>query len=286
MTTPAGPRQLSAEELYLELLKGTLTRAVTGDTDLAPYDFVPAARPLRRKLGHRYVLRFLRAHEVQLAREVRVDRTAGARGGRWPRQAETMIGRKRLDNVQHCVTTVLKDGVPGDLIETGVWRGGATILMRGVLAAYGDTERTVWVADSFEGLPPPNEAAYPADAGDTHFRKSELAVSREEVEANFARYGLLDDQVRFLVGWFKDTLPTAPIDRLAVMRLDGDLYESTIQALEALYPRLSPGGFVIVDDYGEIEQARKATDDFRARVGITTPIEDIDGSGVFWRRER
>src|SRR5262249_7945660 len=156
---------------------------------------------------------------------------------------------KRLENLKFCVETAIRDGVPGDLIETGVWRGGACIFMRAILEAYGDKQRKVWVADSFAGLPKPNEAKYDADRGDKHHTFGDLAVPRETVEKNFEQYGLLDDQVRFLEGWFKDTLPSAPINSLAVMRLDGDMYESTIQALEALYPKLSPGGFVIIDDY-------------------------------------
>jgi O-methyltransferase len=86
----------------------------------------------------------------------------------------------------------------------------------------------------------------------------ELAVSLEQVKANFDRYGLLDDQVRFLKGWFRDTLPVAPIERLAVLRLDGDMYESPMDTLVNLYPKLSEGGYVIVDDYGAIPACRQA----------------------------
>jgi O-methyltransferase len=95
---------------------------------------------------------------------------------------------------------------------------------------------------------------------------------------------LLDEQVRFLEGWFRDTLPAAPIKRLAVLRLDGDLYESTIQALESLYDRLSTGGYVIIDDYGNVAGCRQAVHDFRARRGINEPIRPIDWAGVYWRR--
>lgn len=205
-------------------------------------------------------------------------------GRDWPANAETMIGTRRLDNLVHCVTDVLRNGVAGDLIETGVWRGGASILMRGVLAAYDVTDRMVWAADSFRGLPPPNAERYPADEGVDFSGVGILAVSADLVRANFARYGLLDDQVRFLEGWFRDTLPNAPIDRLAVMRLDGDLYESTMDALEALYPKLSPGGYVIVDDYGAIDACRQAVQDYRGRLGIDDPIIEIDWTGVFWQR--
>jgi O-methyltransferase len=204
-------------------------------------------------------------------------------GEDWPSIAETMIGLERLTNLQSCVTAVINDRVPGDLIETGVWRGGATILMRGVLKAMGDTTRTVWVADSFQGVPKPDPATYPADEGDAFWTKRELAVSLNEVRANFAKYGLLDGQVRFLKGWFRDTLPTAPIEQLAVLRLDGDLYESTIVALRALYPKLAVGGFVIVDDYA-LERCRAAVEDYRSEARIEDRPESIDRNAVFWRK--
>jgi hypothetical protein len=213
-----------------------------------------------------------------------VDERARAEGRDWPARAHTMIGFKRLANLRMCVETVLDDGVPGDLIETGVWRGGATIFMRAILKARAVTDRVVWVADSFSGLPPPDTARYPHDEGITLHQFPQLAVPLERVQDNFRRYGLLDSQVRFLKGWFRDTLPTAPIDRLAILRLDGDLHESTIQALDSLYDKLSPGGFVIVDDYHNVAACRQAVHDFRNNRGITDPIQTIDWGGAFWRR--
>ncbi len=207
-----------------------------------------------------------------------------AHGRDWPVRAHTMIGMRRLDNLQSCYETVRRDGIAGDLIETGVWRGGATIFMRALLEIYGDRDRTVWVADSFRGLPEPDAEHYPADAGDIHHTVGILAVPRAEVERNFAAYGLLDDQVRFVEGWFRDTLPAIPAERFAIVRLDGDMYESTMQALETLYPRLSPGGFLIVDDFGAVPGCARAVDDYRAQHAITEPVEKIDWAGVFWRR--
>ena len=99
------------------------------------------------------------------------------------------------------------------------------------------------------GLPPP-DANYPADAGDRHHTIAELAIALDVVQRNFAKYGLLDKHVKFLKGWFKHTLPRAPMEKLALIRLDGDLYESTWVALESLYPKLARGGYLIVDDYG------------------------------------
>jgi hypothetical protein len=200
-----------------------------------------------------------------------------------------MIGHKRLDNIRQCVTSVLEDNVPGDLIEAGVWRGGAAILMRAVLAAHGVSDRSVWLADSFEGLPAPDPGKYPGDRGLDLSGARGLAVGVERVKENFARYGLLDDKVRFLVGWFKDTLPTAPVEQLALVRLDGDLYESTMDAITALYPKLSVGGYLIVDDYGNrmfATACRQAIIDYRAMHDITEPIQEIDWTGAYWRRER
>ena len=209
-----------------------------------------------------------------------------AAGFQWPAVAHTMIGAQRLGNLQDCVEDVIRNQVPGDLIETGVWRGGACILMRAVLQAHGVFDRRVFVADSFEGLPAPDAETYPYDAGLDLSVYEELAIPLEQVQENFRRYGLLDDRVQFLKGWFKDTLPNAPIDCLAVMRLDGDLYESTIQAFEALYPKLSVGGYVIVDDYGAVAACARATHDFRDANGIDDEIVTVDATGVFWQRTR
>ena len=212
------------------------------------------------------------------------DEATRLEGRDWPTYAHTMIGMKRLDNLQFCVEDVLARGVPGDLIETGVWRGGATIFMRAILKACAVRDRLIWAADSFEGLPTPNPEKYPADAGDRLHEFKELAVPLDQVKSNFAKYGLLDDQVRFLKGWFRDTLPNAPIGRLAVIRLDGDMYESTMEALIHLYPKLSGGGYLIVDDYGAITNCRQAVDDYRKSQGITDEMRTIDWTGLYWQR--
>ena len=195
----------------------------------------------------------------------------------------TMIGRARLENVAACLESIHSRGVPGDLIECGVWRGGTTVFMRGFLKAHSIAGRTVWVADSFAGLPPPS---LPQDEGNdlSAAKYPQLAISLELVQELFHRYDLLDRQVRFLPGWFRDTLAGAPIERLALLRIDGDLYESTWDALTALYPRLSRGGFVIVDDYRCIPGCRQAVDEYRHREGIAAPAEVIDWTGVFWQK--
>jgi hypothetical protein len=195
----------------------------------------------------------------------------------------TMIGRKRLDNIQSLLDVIVRDKIPGDLIETGVWRGGATIFMRGYLAARGITDRCVWVADSFAGLPAPSlQQDHGFDYSAALFPI--LAISKTSVEELFRRYELLDDQVKFLEGWFKDTLPTAHIERLALLRLDGDLYESTRDALTHLYHKVSSGGFVIVDDYFDLEPCRQAVDEFRENVGDQATLQAIDRTAAYWRK--
>jgi len=275
---PADPR-----DLYLELLKGCLTRYIWDET-LRPYEVPAWGGPIRRWMKRR-IVKVLRGRGMVPYERVAIDRHTREIGRDWPADAETMIGMRRLNNIQECVETVIRENIPGDLVETGVWRGGASIFMRAVLAAYGDTTRKVWCADSFRGLPNPNLVDYPADEAARWHERPELAVSIETVKRNFARYGLLDEQVEFLEGWFKDTLPDAPIERCALIRLDGDMYESTMDALNSLYAKLSPGGFLIVDDYGIPEDTcRRAIHDFRDVHGISEPIVDIDGWGAYWRR--
>jgi O-methyltransferase len=276
----ARPGTPSPTDLYLDLLKKTLTRSVFGETWAPPRP--PRSRARRALQG--LVESAAASLGLEVVRRVPFDPALREVGKDAPPEAETMIGLRRLDNLERVVRMVLKDGIPGDLIETGVWRGGACIFMKAVLAAHGDLERTVWVADSFRGLPPPDASRHPADAGDRHYLNRSLAVTARDVARNFERYGLLDERVRFLEGWFSDTLPSAPIARLAVLRLDGDMYGSTIDALRALYPRLSPGGFAIVDDYGAIPTCRQAVEDYRRAEGVTEPLEVIDWTGVFWRR--
>ncbi len=273
-----------AKDLYLDLLKKCLTRYIGGET-LRPYEVPPWGGPLKRWLKKK-LANGLRARGLAPFERVPFNRSVRELGRDWPVEAETMIGLRRLDNIQECVTTVIKEDVPGDLVETGVWRGGASIFMRAVLAAYGDATRKVWCADSFRGLPRPNVADYPADKIAKWHERQELVVSLDVVKENFARYGMLDAQVEFLEGWFKDTLPNAPIDRCAVIRLDGDMYESTMDALNSLYAKLSPGGFLIIDDYGIPEDTcRRAIHDFRQAHNIREPIVDIDGWGAYWRRD-
>jgi O-methyltransferase len=278
--TPSVEPRVSPE-LYLDLLKGALTRSIFDNHYRSIH---PRKGTLKRRV-YDVVRKTLASNGLVLAQLPPKQELAGPdirTGG------ETLIGQPRLDNLQECIERVLAEGIPGDLVETGVWRGGAAIFMRGVLKAYGDTSRKVWAADSFRGLPRPDAGRYPADRHDTFWREDRLAVPVETVQANFARYKLLDEQVQFLIGWFRDTLPSAPIRQIAVLRLDGDMYESTMDGLRHLYPKVARGGFVIVDDYGSVEGCRQAVEDYRREHSIKESLQEVDDwqrACVYWRKQ-
>lgn len=199
------------------------------------------------------------------------------RGVGWPDEALSMAGRARLWNAARLVQAAVLAGVPGDVLEAGVWRGGCSIVMRAALGR--GTDRTVWVVDSFNGLPPSSDPHDTVDFSGIPV----LSVSMAEVNDNFRRLGWADGQVRFVEGWFRDTLPALDV-RLAVLRLDGDLFTSTTDTLEALYDKVSVGGYVIVDDYHALDCCRQATDEFRSRRKVRGPMTRIDWAGAYWQK--
>jgi Macrocin-O-methyltransferase (TylF) len=252
--------ETQAIRLYLDLLKRSLTNTLFETEPDADEDNQP-------RFVHGFIRHYINGSAV------------------------SMLPVKRFDHLQSCIEDVLARGIEGDLIEAGVWRGGATIFMRAALKAYGAADRAVWVADSFEGLPVPDAEKFPLEAkahqGPVMTKTyKHLAAGLEEVQRNFRAYGMLDDRVRFLKGWFKDTLPNAPIESLAIMRLDGDFYESTRDGLVNLYDKLSIGGYAIIDDYGESTwtYCRRAVDEFREERGIEEPIVKVDSKCHFWRK--
>ena len=203
-----------------------------------------------------------------------------AAGMDWPLHGLTMVGLHRLDDLQRCVETLVQDDVEGDLIEAGSWRGGASILMRSTLDTLGDDTRTVHVADSFEGFP---EVAEGEITHDEWSAIDYLAVSLDDVRQSFARLGL-EGGVEFVPGFFADTMPQLRGRRWSLVRVDCDTHEATRIVLEELYPGLSRGGYVVIDDYGALEECRQAVDEFRAEHGIDEPLEEVDWTGVRWRR--
>lgn len=268
---------------YIELLKKTMVDySRINKTEYHPLEIVQA----NWKTFLLYPIhRLLKKRNFAIAKIKHVKEQERVNGYDWLANAFTMICLNRLTNIEECIQRVIRDKIEGDFIETGVWRGGATILMRAILKELDIKDRMIWLADSFEGLPKPNPKDYPADRGNVLHKIPILSCSLEEVKNNFKIFGLLDDQVKFIPGWFKDTLVQAPIKQIAVLRLDGDLYESTFLALKYLYPKLSSGGFVIVDDYNAFPYCKAAVDDYRREFGIEETIMEIDKEAVYWRKK-
>jgi O-methyltransferase len=264
---------------YLDLLQSTLTDFHRIDRG----EFKPLAGTSWKMKLLKAADRILRKRDMVIQRIHHTTKERRMNGRDWPSYSETMIGIKRLQNIEYCISTIIKDNVEGDLIEAGVWRGGAAMYMKAVLDALG-SDRNVWLADSFEGLPKPNTELYPDDAGLDFSHTDELKVSLAEVKANFEKYDLLDSRIKFTKGWFKDTLPHLEAKKLSLMRLDGDLYESAWDSIVNLYPKLSVGGFVIVDDWGLGPATPKALETYRSQHGIKDPIMDIDGAAIYWRK--
>ncbi len=199
--------------------------------------------------------------------------------------AHTLIAPEALENLEFCISDVVSDQVPGDLIECGVFRGGASIFMRGVLQDLQVTDRKVWLADSFAGLPIPDRTTALKDAV-VHAYLEQLGafkISLADVQQNVSAYGLLDEQVGFLPGWFQETLPTFS-HPLAVLRCDGDWYESTVTVLEQLYDQVSSGGYVIIDDYNMLFGAYEAVNEFRQKRNITQSLIRVNDGVHYWRK--
>jgi len=201
----------------------------------------------------------------------------------WPSHAMSMIGHERMTDLRRACETAVAEEVPGCFVETGIWRGGALAMMAAVVREHFIIHggRAVVGFDSFAGVPRPYSMA---DAGLNLHAYKHLAVSRDVVEANLKKLGLLD-RVKLVEGWFKDTVPAMKSDvgPIAVLRLDGDLYTSTMEVLTELEPQVSPGGFIIIDDYG-IPQCARAVEEYRASAGITTPMNDSEGGAKWWRK--
>jgi hypothetical protein len=275
---------------YLDLLKKVLTASVYDESAwqiLEHYDnLVDSTAPETypswspKRWIRDFLISELGKRDLRIVKLHKFDPAARENGRDWPMFGFTMVGHKRLDNVRSCIEDVIANNVPGDFAECGVWRGGTSIFARAVLKAYGVTDRKVWLADSFEGMPVPKSKEDGFDLSGRNY----LTVSIDQVKANFEKFGLLDDQVKFLKGWFSDTLPTAPIEQLAILRLDGDLYSSTMDTLTNLYPKVSVGGYVIIDDYTDWEMCQRAVTDYIKNNNIKAELKSIDSFAMYWQR--
>jgi hypothetical protein len=187
----------------------------------------------------------------------------------------TMSSNARLRGLYRAVKHAVKSGVPGDVVECGTARGGSAALMGLTLKRLG-ANRTLWVFDTFEGLPPPTEADPDFQIARRYTGKCRGEI--EEVSALFDRLGILPE-ARLVKGLFEETLPRTDTGLVAVLHLDGDWYESVKVCLDHLYDKVSPGGVIQIDDYGHWEGARKAVDEFLAERGINNELVFLDYTG-------
>jgi hypothetical protein len=265
---------------YLDLLKRALVNLIYPEHELR-IDYLEQHGAGGDRLAHQRALRDIRYTAPETFAALVAGKRA-SRTGRRPWYSHSMIGLRRLENLEWCTARVFADGVPGDFLEAGVCQGGASIFMRALQVAHGEARRRMWVADSFQGSPVPT-AEIDRDWDFTEGRLPWLAIGLTAVQDNFRTYDLLSAEVRFLPGWFNETLARAPIGRLAILRIDADLYTSTRDVLDALYDKVALGGFVIVDDYC-ILPCRRAVDSFRNERAITEPLRRVDSEAVYWRK--
>jgi O-methyltransferase len=271
---------------YLELLKKSLTASLYEESawqviDGPMNDVTGFAAALKRK-----VVSSLKQYGILIVRAKPYQPELREQGLDWPLFGLTMVGMRRLNNVQECIEDVLAKEIPGDFVETGVWRGGSSIFAKAVFRQHGADNRAIWCCDSFEGMPAPKATDLLLQKKSDFSDRDYLAVTEEQVANNFRKFDLLDANVKFLKGWFCDTLPTAPIQSIAILRMDGDLYDSTMDALKNLYAKVSRGGYVIVDDYKSWKGCRTAVDEFRKNNKVEDQLVDIDAHAVFWRKTK
>lgn len=195
----------------------------------------------------------------------------------------TLLSPEPLNTLKMCMEAVERDNILGDFIEAGIWKGGAVILMRAFLNAYQNSIRLVWGADSFEGFP---DSKHPDSKILNNFIYPWVVVEQDQVEKAISRFELLDGQVRLVKGFFKDSLPTIPIKEIAVLRVDGDMYDSTMDILENLYPKLSIGGYVIIDDFGAFHGCDEAVIEYRKQHNIDEPFFKQGFYGIYWRKQK
>ena len=272
------------KEQYIELFKKILVGAVYEESGWEKiYDNQRSffSRPFSFQFLRDKIVRLLQKRSLVLYKKLdnNLKNIIDGKASSGPRY--TAVSIKRLDNIEYCINEILKNKIEGDFIETGVWRGGSTIFMRELLRINNITDRKVFVADSFEGMPKPKGKNDGSDLSSFISAK----VSVEKVKSNFSFFDLNDEQVVYVKGWFSESLPNAPINKLSLLRLDGDLYHSTMDSLKNLYQKVSKGGYVIVDDYHDWVECKRAVSDFRDEHSITSELITVDWSAVYWKVE-
>ena len=198
----------------------------------------------------------------------------------------TMTTPPRVYALVRAVEYVAARGVPGAIVECGVWRGGSMMAAALTLLRLGISDRDLYLYDTFAGMPPPSEA----DTTRAGERASDLLArgdesshiwaiaSLDDVRAAVLSVGYPEDRIHFVEGLVEATLPERAPAEISLLRLDTDWYRSTKHELEHLYPRLAPGGVLILDDYGHWQGARRAVDEYLAENGHALLLNRIDGT--------
>jgi O-methyltransferase len=191
----------------------------------------------------------------------------------------TMVGLPRLRTLDRLVRRVDEEGIPGDVVECGTCNGGTGAILARV-ACRSPLGRHTWLLDSFAGLPP----AGPLDGAHAQAYTGRCHGATARVREVLGKVGVPDGSVTLVPGWFNETLPTFKAERIAVLHIDADWYDSVRVCLDHLYDRVSPGGFVVFDDYGYWEGCKLAWEEFRSRNALSIEVTDIDGVGAWFRK--
>lgn len=203
----------------------------------------------------------------------------------------SLVGWQGMEATYDCTRQVLIEKIPGDLVECGVAQGGSALLIALVQKKYGGDSRRLWLFDSYEGLPDPTAKDFAGGRTGSHIRPlpkgSCLGTIEEVSRLLFAEHRLSERTVRLVKGWFENTLPaTSPeIDAIALLRLDGDWYESTKVCLETLFDKVSSHGYVVLDDYFSCYGCQRATDEFLAARGLTATINPDGRGGAYFQKQ-
>ncbi len=200
----------------------------------------------------------------------------------------TMTSLERMYGLHKAVEYIVRAGVPGDLVECGVWKGGSMVVVAETLLQLGKADRDLWLYDTFEGMPEPGDADVQYDdvtaadrlaAAGIRVGETWGAVGVEEVRATLLATGYPKGRIHLIKGMVEQTIPARVPEAIALLRLDTDWYASTRHEMEQLYPRLESRGVLIVDDYGHWKGSRKAVDEYLAASGAPLYLARLDYTG-------
>lgn len=221
-------------------------------------------------------LEIIKVRLLQLEGKTEAEVVGRINGLHWA--GYTMIGLRRLDNLEACINSVISNNIPGAIVEAGVWKGGACIFANAVLNELGE-KRNIYVCDIFDGTFPK-----PLQECDEWTEKNDfspLSITLKDVKKNFTQFGLLNDNLIFKEGWFSETLPSIT-EPVAILRIDGDTYQSTMDTL-LLEKNIPSGGFIIMDDWAIASSRQAFLDYFKGQV-TEADVIPVDSLSVYWKK--